>query len=83
MEVEATLFPRAEMKHVGIAPLTSMFQFDETNRDRFSDFRPAVHDSDGLLIRNGAGETHLAAAGKPARICRSVPLSIMARRGLA
>ncbi|WP_306113621.1 MULTISPECIES: glucan biosynthesis protein [unclassified Roseovarius] len=57
MEVEATLFPRAEMKHVGIAPLTSMFQFDETNRDRFSDFRPAVHDSDGLLIRNGAGET--------------------------
>ncbi len=33
-----------------------MFQFDETNRDRFSDFRPAVHDSDGLLIHNGAGE---------------------------
>lgn len=57
MMVKATLFPRAEMKHVGIAPLTSMFQFDETNRERFSDFRPAVHDSDGLLIRNGAGET--------------------------
>ncbi|KCV82139.1 glucan biosynthesis protein G [Actibacterium atlanticum] len=57
MEVEATLFPRQDMPHVGIAPLTSMFQFDETNRDRFSDFRPAVHDSDGLLIRNGAGET--------------------------
>ncbi len=57
MEVEATLFPRTEMTHVGVAPLTSMFQFDATNRDRFSDFRPAVHDSDGLLIRNGAGET--------------------------
>ena len=57
MEVEATIFPREEMAHVGIAALTSMFQFDETNRDRFSDFRPAVHDSDGLLIRNGAGET--------------------------
>lgn len=57
MTVEATVFPRVDMKHVGIAPLTSMFQFDETNRDRFSDFRPAVHDSDGLLIHNGAGET--------------------------
>lgn len=57
MRVEATLFPRRALSHVGIAPLTSMFQFDETNRDRFSDFRPAVHDSDGLLIVNGAGET--------------------------
>jgi periplasmic glucans biosynthesis protein len=57
MQVEATLFPRRDLTHVGIAPLTSMFQFDETNRDRFSDFRPAVHDNDGLLIVNGAGET--------------------------
>ena len=57
MQVEATIFPRRDMAHVGIAPLTSMFQFDETNRDRFSDFRPAVHDNDGLLIHNGAGET--------------------------
>lgn len=57
MEVVATVFPRVDMTHVGIGPLTSMFQFDETNRDRFSDFRPAVHDNDGLLIHNGAGET--------------------------
>ena len=57
MEVSATLFPRQDMTHVGLAPLTSMFMFDETNRDRFSDFRQAVHDSDGLLMRNGAGET--------------------------
>ena len=27
-----------------------------TNHDRFDDFRPAVHDSDGLLVVNGAGE---------------------------
>ncbi|MEO1745067.1 MAG: glucan biosynthesis protein G [Pseudomonadota bacterium] len=57
MAVEATVFARKTLPHVGIAPLTSMFHFDQTNRDRFSDFRPAVHDSDGLLIRNGAGET--------------------------
>jgi glucans biosynthesis protein len=57
MEVEATLFAREDMPHMGIAPLTSMFLFDRTNRTRFDDFRPAVHDSEGLLIRNGAGET--------------------------
>ena len=56
MEVEATLFTRADMPHLGIAPLTSMFLFDDMDRNRFDDFRPAVHDSDGLLIHNGAGE---------------------------
>ncbi len=56
MDVKASLFARETMRHVGIAPLTSMFLFDQMNRDRFSDFRPAVHDSDGLLIHNGAGE---------------------------
>ncbi|MEM6939389.1 MAG: glucan biosynthesis protein G [Pseudomonadota bacterium] len=56
MQVRATLFAREDMRHVGIAPLTSMFLFDDTMRQRFSDFRPAVHDSDGLLIHNGAGE---------------------------
>ncbi|MGB7241207.1 MAG: glucan biosynthesis protein G [Sulfitobacter sp.] len=56
MAVSAHLFARKDMTHVGIAPLTSMFLFDETMRQRFSDFRPAVHDSDGLLIHNGAGE---------------------------
>ncbi len=56
MKVSATVFAREDMSHVGIAPLTSMFLFDDTMRQRFSDFRPAVHDSDGLLIHNGAGE---------------------------
>lgn len=56
MQVEATLIPREDMAHVGIAPLTSMFLFDETNRHRFNDFRPTVHDSEGLAIHNGNGE---------------------------
>ena len=63
MDVQASLFPRKELNHVGIGAETSMFLFDETNRHRFDDFRPAVHDSDGLLIANGAGEIlwrHLA-----------------------
>ncbi|WP_102110060.1 glucan biosynthesis protein [Oceaniglobus roseus] len=56
VEVTATLFPRVDLDHVGLAPLTSMFLFDATNRHRFDDFRPAVHDSDGLLIWNGNNE---------------------------
>ncbi len=65
MEVEAELFPRTDMSHVGIAPLTSMFFFDSTNRNRFDDFRPAVHDSDGLLMWNGAGEILWRALANP------------------
>lgn len=57
MQVEAELFARTDMPHMGIAPLTSMFLFDDMDRHRFDDFRPAVHDSNGLLIHNGAGET--------------------------
>ncbi|WP_417699079.1 glucan biosynthesis protein [Pseudophaeobacter sp.] len=57
MDVEAQLFARADLPHMGLAPLTSMFLFDRTNRHRFDDFRPNVHDSDGLLIHNGNAET--------------------------
>ncbi|SHG75594.1 glucans biosynthesis protein [Cognatiyoonia sediminum] len=57
MDITANILPRRDLTNVGIAPLTSMFQYDQTNRSRFTDWRPAVHDSDGLLINNGAGET--------------------------
>jgi len=56
IEVEATLYPRRDMERVGVAPLTSMFLFDATNRGRFDDFRAAVHDSDGLYIVQRDGE---------------------------
>ncbi|CTQ50637.1 glucan biosynthesis protein [Jannaschia donghaensis] len=56
MHVDCTLYPRVDLDHAGIAPLTSMFLYDQTNRPRFPDFRPAIHDSDGLLVWNGAGE---------------------------
>ncbi len=65
MEVEAVLYPRKDLDHVGLAPLTSMFLFDETNRARFDDFRSAVHDSEGLMIHNGAGELLWRPLGNP------------------
>lgn len=56
MDVKVEIFARTTLTHVGIAPLTSMFLFDDTDRQRFDDFRPAVHDTDGLMIHNGGGE---------------------------
>lgn len=50
MVVRKTLYPRVDLPDVGVAPLTSMFMFDATNRAFFDDYRNAVHDSDGLLI---------------------------------
>jgi glucans biosynthesis protein len=66
--VEAALFPRRSLPHVGLAALTSMFLFDETNRARFDDFRSAVHDSEGLLIWNGAGELLWRPLANPAAL---------------
>lgn len=52
IEVESTLFPREPVAKLGIAPLTSMFIFGENSNPRLvDDFRPEVHDSDGLLAR--------------------------------
>lgn len=56
MEVEARLFPRRALVAPGLAPLTSMYLFGPEQPRRYDDFRPEVHDSDGLLTDNGAGE---------------------------
>jgi glucans biosynthesis protein len=53
---------------VGIAPLTSMFLFDETNRGRLDDYRPEVHDSDGLQITSDAGEHIFRQLANPTKL---------------
>jgi periplasmic glucans biosynthesis protein len=55
-DVELSLYPRVDLEHGGLAPMTSMFFFGPNDRKDFDDFRPAVHDSDGLAIFNGKGE---------------------------
>ena len=56
VDVEATIFARTEISHLGLAPLTSMFLFDAKDRIEHDDFRAGVHDSDGLAMWNGGGE---------------------------
>lgn len=60
MDVESVVFPRTSIDQVGVAPLTSMYQF--SGRDharpagRNGDWRSAVHDSDGLAVLTGRDE---------------------------
>lgn len=57
VEVTSEIYPRTDIEKVGIAPLTSMFLFGEDHTGRhFDDFRPEVHDSDGLMAETGRGE---------------------------
>ena len=67
-DVDLTLFPRAEIRVAGIAPLTSMFLFDETNRGRLDDYRPEVHDSDGLQIESPSGEHIFRQLANPTKL---------------
>lgn len=56
MDVKAQLFLRENVTKLGIAPLTSMYFFGENQRSQTEDYRPEVHDSDGLSIHSGTGE---------------------------
>lgn len=56
IRVTARLFFRKDVAELGIAPLTSMFLFSTYNSDGFQDYRPEVHDSDGLFMLRGDGE---------------------------
>ena len=55
MQVTARLYLREKIAKLGIAPLTSMFAFGENQPGR-DDYRPEVHDSDGLSVATGDGE---------------------------
>ncbi len=56
MDVKLALFFRHEVEKLGIAPMTSMFLFGEEEPGRVGDWRPEVHDADGLLIVTREGE---------------------------
>ena len=56
MAVSASVFPRKTLTRFGVAPLTSMYQTGENDRRMATDWRPEIHDSDGLAIWNGHGE---------------------------
>ena len=65
VDVTARYFFRKDIAEMGVAPLTSMYLYSETNRSQFDDYRPQVHDSDGLLMSGGTGEVAWRALNNP------------------
>ena len=56
VEVDAAIYPRKTIRRLGIAPLTSMYQCGENDQRMGYDWRPEIHDSDGLALHTGSGE---------------------------
>ncbi|MBB6503409.1 glucans biosynthesis protein [Sphingomonas endophytica] len=55
-DVSSVLFLRKPVARLGIAPATSMFWYDDRSHKTAADWRPEIHDSDGLAIRTAGGE---------------------------
>ncbi len=57
VEIRSILFFRRAVAKVGLAPVTSMYLYGaDVAGHRFDDYRPEVHDSDGLMAQTGQGQ---------------------------
>jgi glucans biosynthesis protein len=72
MDVDSSLFFRADVEQVGLAPLTSMYYFGENDRAGIDDWRPQAHDSEGLSVWRGSGELTWRPLVNPAKLRLSV-----------
>ena len=71
MDVKCTLFQRSgthSVQKIGLGALTSMFLFGETQNGRTGDYRPEVHDSDGLLFRDAEDHWFWSPLANPKRL---------------
>lgn len=55
-DIKASLFLRKDVEQFGLAAASSMFWYDQSDQERRPDWRPEIHDSDGLSIQAGNGE---------------------------
>lgn len=70
-DISCRLFFREGVERLGVAPLTSMYWYSETNRETSLDWRPEVHDSDGLAMHSGSGERLWRPLRNPPRVTAS------------
>jgi glucans biosynthesis protein len=56
IDVQSRLYLRGQVATLGIAPLTSMYYAGENAPRQIDDFRPEIHDSDGLSVQTGERE---------------------------
>ena len=74
IDVTARLYFRDDVGELGVAPLTSMFLFAAVNRGDFDDYRPQVHDSNGLMLERESGEVIWRALNNTASAGQFLPL---------
>lgn len=67
-DVEVQLYFRAAVRRLGVAPLTSMYWYGQSDRTPTDDWRPQIHDSDGLAIWTGGGERIWRPLSNPPRV---------------
>lgn len=82
LEVEASLFFRKAVKKLGVAPITSMFLMGENHTRCIPDFRPEVHDSDGLLVEPNGGEWQWRPLVNPEKEYRTSRFPIARLKGM-
>ena len=68
MDIDAALYSRRTLEHIGLAPLTSMFRCGENECQGRDDWRPEIHDSDGLFMWRGNGEQIWRPLGNPSQL---------------
>ncbi|SFM57298.1 glucan biosynthesis protein [Variovorax sp. OV329] len=68
MDIDCALYPRKAIERLGIAPCTSMYQVGENDRRMATDWRPEIHDSDGLSMHSGKGEWIWRPLTNPAKL---------------
>lgn len=56
VDVQSRVFLRDHVSRLGVAPLTSMYLFGPNQPSKVLNYRPALHDSEGLSIHAGNGE---------------------------
>ncbi len=71
MDIDCALYLRGAFTRFGLAPLTSMYWFSETVKTTGVDWRPEVHDSDGLAMWSGDGERLWRPLNNPGRVMAS------------
>lgn len=72
VDVQANVFARDAIRSLGIAPLTSMFLYGPNQQSPLKrNFRPAIHDSNGLAIHTGGGEWLWRPLNNPATLAIS------------
>ncbi|WP_280077507.1 glucan biosynthesis protein G [Pseudomonas fulva] len=56
VDVQSRVYLRDHVSRLGVAPLTSMYLFGPNQPSKVLNYRPALHDSEGLSIHAGNGE---------------------------